>query len=163
MPAGEAGGRQHLYAVADGEDPFFGAVEGAQDVEQGLVVAQILGGAPAKQEDRLVVLDTNLVEGEVGFQTISAAFDVGVPAGLKIVHDQVQAPARGGGHNGLPALLLKAVNRIEGFVGLAAVSGDDEDFRHPSNLTRLVMQALDAGAMERASSRCDSFCRTRWK
>jgi hypothetical protein len=32
------------------------------------------------------------------------------------------------------------VNRIEGFVGLAAVSGDDEDFRHPSNLTRLVMK-----------------------
>src|SRR5260370_26833651 len=43
--AGEAGGRQYLYTVADGEDPFSGAVEGAQDVEEGLVVAQILGRA----------------------------------------------------------------------------------------------------------------------
>jgi hypothetical protein len=52
------------------------------------------------------------------------------------------------------------VNRIEGFVGLAAVSGDDEDFRHPSNLTRLLVRHP---RIERAGFRCDSFCRTRWK
>ena len=158
--AGEPGGGQHLYAMADGEDPLAGAVEGTQDVEQRLVVAQILGRAPAQQEDRVVVLDANLFEGEIGFETIAAAFDVGVPAGLEIVHDQVQAPARGGGHGGLPAFFLKAVDGIEGLVGLAAVSGDDEDFRHPSNLARLLMQPR---ASERAGFRCDSFCRTRWK
>ena len=126
--------------MADGEDPLAGAVEGAQDFEQGLVVAQILGGAPAQQKDGSVVLARDLVEGEVGFQAVAAAFDVGVPTGLEIVHDQVQAAAGGGGHDGLPTFFLEAVDGVQGFVGLAAIAGDDEDFRHASNLARSTIK-----------------------
>jgi hypothetical protein len=104
------------------------------------VVAEILGGPAAHQEDCGVVLDADLVEGEIGFQAIAAAFDVGVPAGLKIVHDQVQPAAGGGSHDGLPSFLLEAVDGVEGFVRFTAVAGDDEDFRHPSNLTLLILQ-----------------------
>ena len=134
---GEPGGGQHLYAVADGEYPLACAVEGTQDVEQRFVIAQILGRPSAQQKDRGVVLDANLIEGEIGFQAIPAAFDVGVPAGLEIVHDQVQPAAGRGSHGGLPSFFLETVDGVKGLVGFAAVAGDDEDFRHASNLTLL--------------------------
>ena len=39
------------------------------------------------------------------------------------------------GHGGLPAFFLEAMDGVEGFVALAAVARDDEDFRHGTNLT----------------------------
>src|SRR5580765_6978075 len=71
-----SGGGQHLYAMADGEYPLACAVEGTQDVEQRFVIAKILGRPSAQQKDRGVVLDANLLEGEIGFQAIPAAFDL---------------------------------------------------------------------------------------
>ena len=106
------------------------------DLEQRIVVAQVLGSAPAQQQDGFVVLDADLVESNVGFEPIAPAFNIGVPTGLEIVHHQVQAAAGGCGHDGLPAFLLEAVDGVESFVGFAAIAGDDEDFRHASNLAR---------------------------
>src|SRR5260370_7334768 len=140
LAGGESGGGQHLYAVADGEDPLAGTVEAAEDLEQRIVVAQILGGAPAQQQDGLVVLDAHLVEANVGFEPIAPAFNIGIPTGLESVHHQVQAAAGGCGQNGLPAFLLEAVDGVESFVGFAAIAGYDEDFRHASNLARSAVK-----------------------
>jgi len=148
-PAAPAsGGGQHLYAMAVGEYPLACAVEGTQDVEQRFVIAKILGRPSARQKDRGVVLDANLLEREIGLQAIPAAFDLGVPAGLEIVHDQVQPAAGWGGHSGLPSSFLETEDGVEGLVRLAAVAGDDEDFWHASNLTLLPRQLPQKGLLQ---------------
>ena len=127
---GQAGGGEDLDPVADGEDPLLLRVEFADDLEQALIVAEVLGGAAAEDEDGVVVADVDVVEGEVGCQTIAGALDVGVPAWLEVVHDEVEAANGWGGNGGLPVCLLKAMHGVERFVGFAGVSGNDEYLWH---------------------------------
>ena len=127
---GEAGGGEDLDTVADGEDPLLLGVEFADDREQALVVAEVLGGAAAEDKDGVVLGDLDVVEGEVGGEAVAGALDVGVPAWLEVVHDEVKAANGWGGNGGLPVCFLKAMHGVEGFVGFAGVSGDDEYLWH---------------------------------
>ena len=127
---GSAGGGEDLDAVADGEDPLLLGVEFADDLEEALVVAEVLGGAAAEDEDGVVVGYIDLVEGDVGGEAVAGALDVGVPAWLEVVHDEVEAADGWGGNGGLPVCLLKAMHGVEGFVGFAGVSGSDEYLWH---------------------------------
>ena len=68
---GEAGGGEDLDAVADGEDPLALAVEGAGEFEKLRVVAKVLGRAAAEEKDGGVVIDHDLIEGEVGFDAVA--------------------------------------------------------------------------------------------
>ena len=95
------------------------------------------GARPPSSIDGVVVFDPHGGEIQVGFHAVARALHVGVPPGLEIVHHQVKAAARGGGHGGLPALLLKTVQGVQGLVGFAAVAGDNQKFRHESRSTRL--------------------------
>ena len=76
---GEAGGGEHLDAMADNEDPFLLCVEFTDDVEQSPIVAEVLRSAPAQNQDRIIITDIYLVEREVGLQTVSGTFDIGIP------------------------------------------------------------------------------------
>jgi hypothetical protein len=93
---GEAGGGEHLDAVADDEDPFLLCVEFADNVEQSLIVAKILRSAAAQNQDGIIITDIYLVERDVGLQTVSLTFDIGIPPRLKVVHDEVEATNRRG-------------------------------------------------------------------
>ena len=53
---GEAGGGEHLDAMADGEDPFLLCVEFADKVEQAPIVAEVLRSAAAQNEDGIVII-----------------------------------------------------------------------------------------------------------
>src|ERR1051326_2833659 len=105
--------REYLDTVANREDPFPATIEFANDLDQLGVVPQILGRSATQDEQRAIVLNRDVVEGEVGFEAIAAPFDIGVPARLEIVHDEVEAAAGRSGDNRLPTLLLEAMNGVE--------------------------------------------------
>ena len=69
-------------------------VEVAQDVEQRAVVAQVLRRPPADAHDAFVVVDVDVVEGQVRFDRVAGTLLVGVPSGLEVVHDEVEPPLR---------------------------------------------------------------------
>lgn len=127
---GEAGGGEYLNAVAEGKDPFLLRVEFADDIEQTLVVAEVLGCTASEKEDGIVVGDIDVVEGDVRGQAVAGALDIGVPAGLKVVDDEVEATHGWGGNCGLPIFFLKAMNGVERFVGFAPISGNDKYLWH---------------------------------
>lgn len=123
----EAGGDEDLDAVADGEHPLAGGVEGLDEIEEGGVVAEVLGRASADEEDGIEAIGAGLGDGEIGGEAVAWAFDVGIPAGFEVVHDEVETPHGGSGDDGFIARLLEAVDGIEGFVGFAGVTGDNEN------------------------------------
>ena len=108
----EAGGSEYLNAVANGEDPLLLRVEFADDLEQAQIVAEVLRGTPAQNENGIVIGHVYLVEREVGPETVAGALDVGVPAWFKVVDDEVKAANGWGGNGGLPVCLLKAMNGV---------------------------------------------------
>jgi len=122
---GEAGGGEYLNAMADGENPFLLRVEFADDVEQAPIIAQVLRSAAAQNEDGVILTNLYLVEGEIGLETVAGTLDVGVPPWLKVVHDEMEATHRRSSNGDAPVFLPKAMNRVEGFVGFAGVSGDE--------------------------------------
>src|SRR4051794_11069132 len=125
LAIGEPGSREDLYAVADRKDPLARGVEGAQERQQSFVVAQVFRRPAAKQQDRLIVLYAHTGEIHVRLYPISRTFYIGIPAGLEVVHDQIETPARRRGDGGLPPLLLETVQGIQGLVRLAAIARDD--------------------------------------
>ena len=127
---GDAGSRENLNAVADGEDPLLLRVEFADDLEEAPVVAEVLWRAAAEDEDGVEVSHVDLVDCEVGGKTVAGAFDVGIPAWLKVVQDKVEASHGWSGDDGAPVCFLKTVNRVKGFVGFACISGDDKYLSH---------------------------------
>src|SRR5690348_16667328 len=81
--------RDNLHTVTDGKDPLTLTVELANDLEQPGIVSQVLRRSAAEDEDRGVILDFDVLECDGCLETISAAFDVGVPSRLEIVHHEV--------------------------------------------------------------------------
>ena len=80
------------------------------------IVPQVLRRSSAEYEYSGVVFDFDVIEGEIGFHPITAPLDIGIPAGLEIVHHQIQPPARGSRDKGFPSLLLKPVYGVKRFV-----------------------------------------------
>ena len=99
----------------------------AHDIEQVRIVAQVLRGPSAHQYDSDVIFDHDFIKGDIGLHTVALPFDIGIPARLKIMHNQIQSAFRGSGNIDLVFGLLKSVHRVESFVGLAGVAGNDED------------------------------------
>jgi hypothetical protein len=76
---------------------------------------------PLSIQDGIIITDIYLVEREVGLQTVSWTFDIGIPPRLKVVHDEVEATNRRGSHGNTPVLLAKPMNGIESFVRFAGI------------------------------------------
>ena len=56
-------------------------------------MAQVLGRPAAEHEDGLVVVDAHVVERQVGLGAVAGLLDVGVPARLEVVDDEVAGAA----------------------------------------------------------------------
>lgn len=123
----EPGGDEHLNAVTDREDAFAGGIELAHDFEHPKVVAEVFGRASAENQHGLVVPHVHIGECQMGLDAVSRAFDVGVPAGLEIVHHQVQAALAGSGYDGPVAGFEEAMIGVEGFVAFTRIAREDED------------------------------------
>jgi hypothetical protein len=126
----EAGGGKHMDAMADGEDPFLLRLDFADNFEQGSIVAEILGSAPAQKEDGVIITDIYLVERKVGLDTVAETFDLGIRPRLKVVHNEVKSTNRTGRRGNMPAFLTKPMNGMESFLGFARISGNDQYLRH---------------------------------
>jgi hypothetical protein len=113
--------------VADGEVPQAQLVGVLDDLDGVLVVAQVLGRASADAEHGRVVLHLHLVEGDVGDDLIAGALLVGVPTGFEVVDHQVKALPGLRGDDGVVTGFHEPVLGVQHLVGLAAVSGDDEN------------------------------------
>ena len=90
-------------------------------------MAQVFRGAAAQDQHRLVVVDADVVEGQVGLGGIAGLLDVGVPAGLEVVDDEVEATLAGRRDARGETGLGEALARVQGFEALAGVAGDDQD------------------------------------
>ena len=126
----EAGGREHLDAMTYREDPFLLHIELADDIEQAPVVAEVLRSTAAQNEDGIVVIHFDLVEREVGGQTITRTLDIGVPTWFKVVHHEMEPSNRRSSNGCAPVFLAKPMNRVKRFVGFASISGNDQYPRH---------------------------------
>src|SRR6185437_8947373 len=140
----QIGGGKDLDAVADGEDPFAEAREFLGERDQFFVVAQVFGGSAAHDQDGVEILGAGFGDGEVGGTAVAGLFDVGIPAWLEIVDDEVDTAFRWRGDQGLMAFFAEAMEGVEGFVGFAAVSGDDENFAHGRILCHLLFGTATA-------------------
>lgn len=96
------------------------------------MIAEVFGSTAAEKEDCLVVIDLDLVEGEVSRQTVSRSFDICIPSRFEVVHHKMKAARGRCGHNRLPVLFLKAVDGVKSFVRFARITGDHEYLRHGS-------------------------------
>ena len=90
-------------------------------------MAQVLGRAAAEHEHGRVVVHPHLVEREIRLGAVARALDVGVPARLEVVDDEVQAPLARRRNHRTDAGLEQPMARVEALVALARVAGDDED------------------------------------
>jgi hypothetical protein len=124
----QAGRNQHLDAVADGEDPPARSVERPDDLDQPGVVPQVFGRASADNQDGVEFQRGDILKGRGRFQPIAGPLDAGIPAGLEIVHDQMQPLLRRCGDHRLPARLLEPMNGVQRFVTFSGIAGDDKDF-----------------------------------
>ena len=87
---GNARGDQNLDPVADGKNPFALLVEGPNELQQLVVVAEKLRCAAADQQDGGVTRCLSLVKCDVRLDEVAGALNIGVPAGLEVVDDAVQ-------------------------------------------------------------------------
>ena len=56
------------------------------------IVAQVFRRAAAEHQHRVVLVDAHVIEREIGVGAVARALDVGVPPGLEVMDDEVQAP-----------------------------------------------------------------------
>src|SRR5947209_16326941 len=82
LPTGQSGCREYLHPMANGEDPSPQAIELAHDFDHLHIVPQVLRSPAAEDQDRGILLDSNVVEFHAGFQSVSAPLDVRVPSRL---------------------------------------------------------------------------------
>src|ERR1039457_1700494 len=136
LPARQPCRSQYLHAMANGEDPFPLAVELTHDLDHPGVVAQVLRRPAPQDEHRSILLNSDIVECQVGFKPVAGLLDIGVPSRLKIVHHQVQPPPRRSRDHRLPAFLLEPMHGVESLIRFSAVASNDQDFRHLSTVTR---------------------------
>src|SRR4029453_19158304 len=132
-------------AVADREEPRAVRIELAQDLQHPPVVPQVLGRAPADADRRDVVRRDDVGEREVRVHRVPRHLLVGIPAGLEVVHDEMQAALGGGGDAHVVPRFLEALPREPGLEALAAVAGDDQDHDSSASLqywTHLAISAI---------------------
>jgi len=126
----EAGGCEHLDAMADGEDPFLLHIKFADNVEQSPIIAEVLRSAAAQNEDGIVITHIYLVEREVRLKTVAGTLNVGIPPRLKVVHYEMEATSRRSSNGNAPVFLPKPMNRVKRFVGFAGISSNDQYLSH---------------------------------
>ena len=97
----QAGGGEHLYAVADGADVFILLRELAHE-DSRLGSFRRYSGARPKNYDGGEVAGGHGSDGDIGFNTVAGTLDVSLPARFGVVDHHVQAAARGRGDDGLP-------------------------------------------------------------
>lgn len=82
---------EYLNPVANREYPFRLSFEFANQLEQALVIAEVLGSTAAQNENSFEVVHAHLVKGDVGLKTVPRTFDKGVPSRLEVMHNEVEA------------------------------------------------------------------------
>lgn len=115
--------------VADLGDRLVGVEEGLEDLAELGVVAQILGGPAAGDDDGHVIAGVHLGEGQIGRPGIAGFLGVGVEARLEVVDHELELLAGGGRDVDVVALLAEALVGVQDLQGLRGVAGDDEDLR----------------------------------
>ena len=100
LTADDIGGGDDLNAMADAGDGLVRRKEVPRDGHEVLVVAEILGGAAAGDEQAEILFRLHVGESDVGRHVIAGAFARDVPAGRDFMHDQmVEARLRTGDHD----------------------------------------------------------------
>ena len=117
--------------MADRENGLAGTSKVPNNLHHARIMAQEFRGPAAEQQHGGVLVHRYVVESDVRIETVALAFDVGVPSGLEIVHDQVEPAGSRSRDHGLEFRFLETMQRIQRLVALAGVSGHKQDsLRH---------------------------------
>mgnify|MGYP001376368252 CR=1 FL=1 len=84
--------------------------------------------AATNQQHGVVVGGSRFAKRDFGFDQVTGAFDVRVPAGFEVVDDSVEPFLLCGTDVRRPALLLKPMFCVENLVGLPGIIGYNQDF-----------------------------------
>ena len=95
-----------------------------------LVVADILGGASATEEDAQIIGRVDLAEGDIGVYGIPFPFPGNGPSRPNLVEDHLIAAFFWSGDHRLEAALDKTVVGVESVDGFSGVTDDDKDLGH---------------------------------
>ena len=98
------------------------------DLLQVGVVADVLGGPSAGDDERDILIRLHVLEGQIRVPTVARLFGVGVVTGLEVVHHEMELLLTRRGNLHLVALLLQTLVGIEDFERLRRVAGDHQDF-----------------------------------
>ena len=126
--ATESGGQEDLDAVTDCEEPLALIVKFAGELDEGSVMPKELRGPATDEQHAVVVLGFDVGDGFVGLDQVAWFFDIGVPVGMKVVNDAVEALLLAGGDNRCHSSLKKAVFCVKNLKGFACIVGDDKYF-----------------------------------
>ena len=94
------------------------------------VIAQVFGGAAAAENDPIVALRPHVREGDICRDAVAGLFNIGVPAGLEIVHHGAQHLLRGRSDVDFDAFLAATMVGIPGVEGFGGVSGHEQYLEH---------------------------------
>jgi hypothetical protein len=90
-------------------------------------VPEIFRRPPTEDQHRAVVVNADILEGQVGFGAVALALDIRVPSRFEIVDDEMQPPVARRGDSRLETRLQQTMARIEALVALAGIARDDEN------------------------------------
>src|SRR5690348_8664484 len=80
---------QHQRSMAELGYRFLAIEEMSDDALAVRIVADVLGGAPARYHQSGIRGWINVSEGDIGVPTVARLFRIGIEARLKVVHDEV--------------------------------------------------------------------------
>lgn len=114
-----SGGQKNLNAMADRENPFLPAMEFLYDLDHFGIVSQKLWGAPANQQNSVVVRRPDLRNSHIRSDIIARFLDIRVPFGIEIMNDRLKPLFLRGRDNWLITGFTKSMLGIEDFKGFA--------------------------------------------
>jgi hypothetical protein len=94
------------------------------------VVADVLGRAPARHDDRRIACRVDVREREISVPGVARLLGVGVVAVDEVVDDELQLLLRGGGDLDLVTILEQPLVGVQHFERLRGVAGEDQDLGH---------------------------------
>src|SRR5262249_4682388 len=122
--------RDDLDAVTDAGHGQVAVEERPYDAHQVRVVAQVLGGTAAGDDEAVVLLGLDVLEGDVSRKVVAWALAGDVPAFGPLVKHQGVGALRRAGDDDLVAGLLHAEERVERVEHLGGVADDEQYFGH---------------------------------
>ena len=116
--------------MAVGRDRLAALDEVADHGNSAGLVAQVFGRAPAGENQPVIRRGIDVVEPEVGLDSISRLLGVGIEAGFEVVHDREEDTLLGRDDVDLPPLLFEPELGVIDLLSLARVARQQQYLEH---------------------------------